>query len=134
MYTITAQELLSSQTVLYQDYFRFANAIFKGVEKLVALNIQVVKTSLAENQVIAEKALATKGPEEFLLLSASLAQATAEKAALYGRQVAGILSSVQGEATEAAKTQMATYQREGQEFVSNLSKNSALAGGAPVIA
>jgi hypothetical protein len=31
------------------------------------------------------------------------------------------------EATEAAKTQMATYQREGQEFVSRLSKESALA-------
>jgi phasin family protein len=134
MYTITPQELLSSQTVLYQDYFRFANTIFEGIEKLVALNIQVVKTSLAENQVIVEKALATKGPEEFILLSSGLAQATAEKAALYGRQVAAILSSVQGEATEATKTQMATYQREGQELVSKLSKKSALAGGAPVAA
>ena len=134
MYTINPQELLSSQTVLYQDYFRFANTIFEGFEKLLALNIQVVKTSLAENQAIVEKALATKGPEEFILLSSSLAQATAEKTALYGRQVAGILSSVQGEAAEAAKTQMATYQREGQEFVSKLSKKSALAGGAPVAA
>jgi hypothetical protein len=40
--------------------WREANAAFEGIEKLVALNLQVVKTSLAENQAITEKALATK--------------------------------------------------------------------------
>ena len=117
MYTITPQQLFSSQTVSFQDYFRFANSTFEGIEKLVTLNIQAVKTSLAENQAIAEKALATKSPQEFFALSTGLAQPTAEKVALYGRQVAGIVSSMQGEATEAAKTQMENYRREGQELV-----------------
>ena len=134
MYTITPQQLFSSQTVSFQDYFRFANTTFEGIEKLVTLNMQVVKTSLAENQAIAEKALATKSPEEFFALSTGLAQATAEKVALYGRQVAGIVSSMQGDATEAAKTQMANYQREGQEFVSKVSKNATSAGGVVVAA
>jgi phasin family protein len=124
MYTITPQQLFSSQTTSFQEYFRVANTTFEGIEKWVALNLQVIKTSLTENQAIAEKVLATRSPEEFFALTTGLAQATAEKVALYGRQVAGIVSGMEGEATEAAKTQMANYQREGQEFVSKLSKNA----------
>jgi phasin family protein len=134
MYTIDSQQIFSSQAVSFQDYFRFASTTFEGIEKLVALNLQVVKTSLAENQAITEKALATKSPEEFFSLSTGLGKATAEKVALYGRQVAGIVSSMQGEATEVAKTQMANYQREGQELLSKLSKSTAFKGGAVIAA
>ena len=96
------------------------------------MNLQVVKTSLAENQVIVEKTLATRSPQEFVELSASVAKATAEKASLYGKQVKEIVSNMQSEVSTTAKSQLAEYQREGQEVLNKFTKKAALESGVVV--
>lgn len=129
MSTVFPQQLVPAQSVQIQNLFGAYQAVFDGIEKLTALNLQVVKTSLAENQVIVEKALATRSPQEFVELSTSVAKATAEKASLYGKQVKEIVSNMQSEAATTAKSQMAEYQREGQEVLNKFTKIPALDSG-----
>ena len=131
MLNIFPQQFFSAQNIPVQGPFQFANTAFEGLEKLATLNMQVFRTSLAENQALMGKALATKSPQEFFALSTAVTQATAEKTALYGRQVQEIVSGMQGQATTAAKTQMEHFQRHGQQFASNLSK-SVPSGGVIV--
>jgi phasin family protein len=126
MSTVFPQQLFSAQSVQIQNLFGAFQTAFDGIEKITALNLQVVKTSLAENQVIVEKALATRSPQEFVELSTSVAKASAEKASLYGKQVKEIVSNMQSEAATAAKSQVAAYQREGQEVLNKFTKQPLL--------
>jgi phasin family protein len=132
MSTVFPQQLFSAQSVQIQHLFGTFQAAFDGIEKLTTLNLQVVKTSLAENQVIVEKALATRSPQEFVELSTSVAKATAEKASLYGKQVKEILSNMQSEASTTAKSQLAEYQREGREVLNKFTKKPVLESGVVV--
>jgi phasin family protein len=129
MSAVSPKQLFPAQSIQVQNLFGALQAAFDGVEKLTELNLQVVKTSLAENQVILEKALATRSPQEFVELSTSVAKATAEKASLYGKQVKEIVSNMQSEAATTAKSQMAEYQREGQEVLNKFTKIPALDSG-----
>jgi phasin family protein len=62
------------------------------VEKLVELNLQVVKSTLAESQENAQRALSVKDAQELLALQAGLTQPVSEKALSYGRHVYEIVS------------------------------------------
>lgn len=95
------QQLIPGQATNFSNLFELSNTSFSVLERLVKLNIQVLKTALAENQVIWETALASKSPQELIALSANTAKASAEKAAIYGRQVQEIFSGAQSEATAA---------------------------------
>jgi phasin family protein len=96
MSTLIPQQLVNAQSAGVQQVFAFATKAFDGIEKLVALNLQVVKATLAENQDIMTRAVSAK-PEELFALSTSLVQPAAEKVASYSRHVYEILSAMQGE-------------------------------------
>lgn len=132
MSTLIPQQLIAAQNASFQRLFDFSVTAFSGVEKLAALNLQVVKTTLAENQAIVNKALLSK-PEELFALSADLAKPTAEKVVAYNRQVYEILSGIQGELASVAQTQFAQSQDDAKDFVAKFIKNSPV-GNAIVVA
>jgi phasin family protein len=131
MNTFIPQQVIDAQGASIRQLFDFSAMVFGGVEKLTVLNLQVVKTSLAENQAIVNKALLAK-PEELLALSANLVKPTAEKFAAYGRQVREILTETQGGLASAVQTQFDQSQREAQGFVTHLTKNSPLSNSLEV--
>lgn len=124
MSTLIPQQFLNAQNAGIQQLFAFSNKAFEGIEKLIALNLQVVNATLAENQALVAKALSSK-PEELAALSASLAKPTAEKVAAYNRHVYEILSGVQGSLASAAQSRVQQYQRDAQGFVDGLTKNAS---------
>ncbi len=124
MSTPTPQQLIAAQQASLQSFFGFTNLAFASFEKLVALNLQVGKASLAETQEIAAKALSVKDPSELIALSASLSQPASEKAAAYGRHVHEILSSAQAEFSSAATAQFQKAQKDAQGFIESLAKNA----------
>ena len=76
---------------------------FDGMSKLIALNLEVAKASLAESTAATQEWLSIKDPQK--LSGPALAQPTIDKALAYGRQVASITTATQVEcsrATEAA--------------------------------
>ena len=109
------------------------NKAFESVEKIVDLNMNVVKASLEESTVTAQQLMAVKGPQEFMALSASQAQPSAEKAVAYSRHLANIASSGQAEFTRAAEAQIAETNRKVLALVDEVTKN-APAGSEQMVA
>lgn len=133
MSTLTPQQLVAAQQAGLETLFGLTNKAFEGFEKLVVLNLQVGKATLAENQEILTKALSVSNPSELFALPASLSRPVAEKVAAYGRQVHEIVSGVQSGFSAAATTQVQQFQRDAQGFVENLTKN-APAGSESAVA
>jgi phasin family protein len=121
MTLLTPEQLAAAQKANLETLFGLTTKAFEGVEKLVELNLQVVKSTLAEGQ---ERALSVKDAQDFLALNSSLTQPAAEKALSYGRQVFEIASATHAEFVRAAQEQFGEQQRKVQAFVENVAKNA----------
>jgi phasin family protein len=106
---------------------------FESVEKVIELNMNVAKAALEESTDKARQLLAAKDPQEFIALTTSQVQPTAEKATSYGREVMTIVSGLQAEVTKAAENQMGEQSRKLASLVDEVSK-SAPAGSENVVA
>lgn len=106
---------------------------FESVEKVIELNMNVARAALEENTDKARQLLAAKDPQEFIALTTSQVQPTAEKATAYGREVMTIVSGLQAEVTKAAENQMGEHSRKLASLVDEVSK-SAPAGSENVVA
>ena len=109
------------------------NKAFESVEKIVDLNMNVVKASLEESTVAAKQLMSAKDPQEFMALSSSQAQPNADKAVAYSRHLASIAASTQAEFTKAAEAQIAETNRKVLALVDEVTKN-APAGSEQMVA
>jgi phasin family protein len=133
MSTLIPQQVVDARNTGVQQIFAFSTPAFDSIEKLVALNLQVVKATLAENQAIAMKALSAK-PADLFALSTSLAQPTVEKMTSYSRHVYGILSELQGELSSTVQSHIQQSQRDAQGFVEHLTKSAPLGSNTALTA
>src|ERR1700738_5353431 len=97
MTLLTPEQIGATQKANLDTLFGLVNTAFDGFQKLVQLNLQVVKSAIAESQDNTHKALSVKDPQELLALQASLTQPFAEKVLSYGRHVYEIASATQAE-------------------------------------
>lgn len=97
---------------------------FEGVQKMVDLNMEVAKSSLAESTEAAKKLLSAKDPQEFLSLTTAQAQPTAEKAIAYTRTLASIATSTQTEISRTAEEQMTETNRQVLSLIEDVTKNA----------
>jgi hypothetical protein len=79
----TPEQITAVQKANLEALFGLTNKAFEGFGKLVQPNVSVVKSTLAEIQDHARKALSVKDPQELLALQASLTQPFAEKVLSY---------------------------------------------------
>jgi len=105
----------------------------EGFEKVVDLNMTVVRATLDESATAARQLLAAKDPQEFFALTAAQVQPTAQKAVAYGRHLANIASATQAEFTRAADEQITETNRKVVALIDEVSK-SAPAGSENVVA
>lgn len=102
----------------------FASTAFDSVQKIVDLNLNVVKSSLQESSVTTQQLITAKDPQEFFSLSSAQAQPNAEKALAYSRHLASIATSTQAEFAKTAETQIAETNRKVLSLIEELSKNA----------
>ncbi|MGO4328392.1 TIGR01841 family phasin PhaP1 [Cupriavidus sp. 2TAF22] len=129
----TPEQVAAAQKANLETLVGLTTKAFEGVEKLVELNLQVVKATFAENVDNAKKALSAKDPQEFLAIQASLVQPVAEKTLAYSRHLYEIASETQSEFTKVAEAQLAENSKKVQSLVENLAKN-APAGSESTVA
>jgi len=98
-------------------------ANYQSVAKMIDLNVNVAKTSLAESSAIAKQLLSAKSPQEWFTMTVSQAQPNAEKALAYGSNVAGIVAKTQAEFTKAVEEKMAETNRCVMALVDEVAKN-----------
>jgi phasin family protein len=104
--------------------FGLTHKAFESMEKLVELNMQVAKTTLAESAEHTQAALSVKDVQELMALQAAMLQPTAEKAAAYSRHVYDILAGMNAETAKVAEAQMADSQKKVLAMVDTAVKNA----------
>ena len=97
---------------------------FESMEKLVALNLSTAKASLASSTETARSLMAVKDPQEFISLTTSIVQPSAEKALAYSKEVAAIVRGASAEFTQAAESQIVEANRKVLSLVDEVSKNA----------
>jgi phasin family protein len=131
--TILSPEQVAAAKANVDAFFGLAGKAFEGVEKLVALNLQVVRSTLAEAQENVTKVPGTTDPQQWFALQAGFTGPFAEKSLSYSRQVLDIASTMQAEVTQLAQTQYERYNARVQALVEEAAK-SAPAGSEAAIA
>jgi phasin family protein len=122
--TFTAEQLVAAQKANVETLFGLTAKAFEGVEKLVELNLQVAKTTLAEAAETTQAALSVKDAQELLTLQAGLLQPAAEKAAAYSRHLYDIVAGTNAEVTKAAEATLADGQKKVLALVDTAVKNA----------
>ena len=102
----------------------FSSKTFEGVEKLLELNLNAVKSSFEDSAATTKQLLAAKDAQEFISLSTSKTQPNAEKLLAYSRHLASIASSTQAELTHVAESQIAETNRKILSLFEEVSKNA----------
>jgi phasin family protein len=118
------QQFLSRQKAGVSTLIATQTALFAGFERLVDLNLKVIKATLDEAAQYAQQAGDLKDPQEAVAFSTALVQPGAEKAVAYGKHVYDIVSSVQSELVKLTEEQIAEGQQQISEAIDQLSKNA----------
>jgi phasin family protein len=120
----TPEQLMAAQKANLETLFGLTNKAFEGVEKLVELNLQVAKTTLAEFADSTKAAMSIKDVQELMALQAGMLQPAAEKAAAYSRHVYDIVAGTNAEVTKAAEATLADSQKKMMSLVDTAVKNA----------
>jgi len=104
--------------------FGLSTQAFESVEKLIALNLQTIKTLLAESEETSQAALLAKNPADLLKLQAEALKAAPQKAAAYGRQVQEIFTSLAAAQRATLDAQFADVQAKFVDAVSGAMKGA----------
>ncbi|CAB3789799.1 hypothetical protein LMG28688_02991 [Paraburkholderia caffeinitolerans] len=133
MSLLTPEQFAAAQKANLETLFGLTGKAFEGVEKLVELNLQAVRSNIAESQEHAQRALSAKDAQEFFAVQSSFAQPLAEKLLSYGRHVYEIASATQAEFAKVAEAHLEEQNRKVQSLVDNVAKN-APAGSETAVA
>ncbi len=121
---LTAEQIFAAHKANIETLFGLTNKAFEGVEKLVELNLQVAKATLAEAAENTQAALSVKDAQELLALQTSLLQPSAEKAAAYSRHLYDIATATNAEVAKVAEAQFAEVQTKFNAVVDTAAKNA----------
>ena len=131
--TAIPQQVLDRQKSALNALTATQATLFAGFEKLVDLNLKVVKATLDEVAQTSQQAIGVKDPQEATAFATSLVQPSAEKALAYGKHVYDIVAGVQGELTKLVEAQITEGQQQVADAVEQFSKN-APAGSESAVA
>ena len=121
---LTQDQIAAASKANLETLFGLTSKAFEGVEKLVELNLQVAKATLAESADNTKAALGAKDAQELMALQASLLQPSAEKAAAYSRHIYDIAAATTADFTKAAEAQLAELQKNFMSAVDSAVKNA----------
>ncbi len=117
------QFLASATTAALADLNTMATTAMSGFEKLVELNLSTAKAALADSAEQMQAGFAAKAPQDMAAI-ASFAQPMADKAAAYGRAVAGIVTETGAALSKAAEGKFADVQAQAVASIEAAMKNA----------
>src|SRR5690606_35694500 len=85
------QQVLASQKASLDKLIAVQGTFFGGFEKLVDLNLKVLKATFDEVAQKSQEAIGVKDPQEALAFASGLTQPNAEKAVAYSKHVYDIV-------------------------------------------
>jgi phasin family protein len=133
MSLLSPEQFAAAQKSNLDTSWAVATMMFEGFQKLVELNLQAVKSTLAEGRENVGKALPANDPQDLVSAQSRLIQPTAEKLQSYSRQVFAIVAATQTQFSKLAELQYQAHNQRVQTLVDNVSHN-APAGSEAVVA
>lgn len=127
------EQILARQKANVDTLVAAHSAMFAGFEKLVDLNLKVMKATFDELSINTQQTLGARDPQEAATLASAAAQPNAEKALAYGKHIYDIVAGVSGELSKIGEEQVAESQRQLAEAVEQLARN-APAGSESAVA
>jgi phasin family protein len=121
---ITPEQYVAAQKAQLETLFGLSQTAFEGMEKLMALNLQVAKASLTEAADTSQALLSVKDAQELMALQSSMLQPGTEKMAAYSRHVYDILTGTSAEVTKVAEANLADGQKKVLAMVDTAVKNA----------
>lgn len=118
------QQVFASHKASLDNFLAIQGTFFGGFEKLVDLNLKVIKATLDEVAQKSQQAIEVRDAQEALAFSSALVQPNAEKALAYSKHVYDILAGVQGDLTKLTEEQIAQGQQQVSEAIDQISKNA----------
>ncbi len=130
---INADQFAAAYQSQLETLFALSQTAFSGIEKMVALNLNVAKANLQDTHEKVREVLTVRDPQELLAWNAQQLQPAAEKAVAYSRLMYDIASSTQAEFTKVAEAQLADANTKFVSLIDAAAKN-APAGSETAVA
>jgi phasin family protein len=122
MSSLVPEQLIVAQKAALEATFGFLTKGFEGIQKVTELNLQAVKSTVAENHDVIAKAFSAKDAQELYALQTHQVQLTADKVQSYRGHVYEIISAIQAEFAEDTEARFKAYQNNSQAFFDDFSK------------
>ncbi len=118
------QQILSNQKASLDNFLAVQGALLNGFEKLVDLNLKVMKATFDEVSQKSKEAAQLQDVQEAVSFSSGLMQPNADKMMSYGKHVYDVLSGIQVDVTKLTETQFSQFQEQINEAIEQLAKNA----------
>lgn len=119
-----SEQFAAASKASVDTLFGLTGQAFQGAEQLAKLNLQTIKTLLAESQESGQSALSAKSLPELIELQTAALQAAPQKALAYGRQVQEIFTTLTASQRAAFEKQMADMQARFLDTVNGALNNA----------
>lgn len=127
------EQVLARQKAAVDTMVAAQSALFGGFEKLVELNVKVMRATLDELNQQALQTATVKDPQEAMAYASSVMTPGAEKAVAYSKHVYDIMAGVQGQLAQLQEAQIADSQAHAAELIDQFARN-APAGSESAVA
>ncbi len=121
---LTPEQVIAAQKSQLETLFALSGKAMDGLERMVELNLQTLKTAMHETTDAALAALSVKDLQELAALQPNLAQPLAEKMLAYSHHVYEIASGTQAEIAKAVEANAAEMNKKVQALVETATKNA----------
>lgn len=118
------QQVIANQKASLDKLIAVQGTFFGGFEKLVDLNLKVLKATFDEVVQKSQEAITVKDPQEALAFVSALGQPNAEKAVAYSKHVYDIVSGVQTDLSKLAEEQVSLGQQQVSEAIEQFAKSA----------
>lgn len=118
------QQVFANQKASLDGLLAVQGSVFGAFEKLVDLNLKVIRATLDEVAEKSQQAIEVKDAQEALAFTSGLVQPGAEKALAYGKHVYDIVTGVQADLSKLTEEQIALGQQHISDAIDQFSKNA----------
>lgn len=128
-----AEQFAAANKATVDSLLSVANSALASAERIAALNLSTVRSSLEDSASNLQAILSAKDPQAAIAVQSSLAQPAVEKAVAYSRSVYEITSETQQELAKMVAAQFGDFQKSMAGMVEMATK-SAPAGSEGAVA
>jgi phasin family protein len=122
----------ATQNANVEVFLNLSNAFAQGVDKLTRLNMEAIRSNLADTHDLSRKVLSMRDAYEWLTMQTAVIQPTAEKVQAYNRQLLDIMAVIQADCARCTQAHWDAYGEQTRTLVKDFAQSGAN-GSGPIV-